>query len=86
MCPNTAASVNHVKTVEMFDVFEIGQFEIGQELGRIWTESAGDVKPGRWQFSQVKGGVSIGEPSEYFDTKEDALAAFEKRFCKPTGI
>jgi hypothetical protein len=44
------------------------------------------VNPGRWQFSQVKGGVSIGEPSEYFDTKEDALAAFERKFCKPSGV
>ncbi|MGA9391614.1 MAG: hypothetical protein WBV69_14335 [Candidatus Sulfotelmatobacter sp.] len=79
MCPNTAASV-HVKTVMTFDVFEIGQYEIGQEVGRIWTESAVDVNPRRWQFSQVKGGVNIGEPSEYFDTKEDALAAFERNF------
>jgi hypothetical protein len=38
MCPNTAVSVNRVKTVVMFDVFEIGQFEIGQEVGReSWT-------------------------------------------------
>ena len=85
MCPNTGASVSE-KIVVMFDVFEIGQFEIGQEVGRIWAERAVDVNPGRWQFSQVKGGVRIGEPSEYFDTKEDALAAFERKFCKPSGV
>jgi hypothetical protein len=82
MCPNTAVSVNRVKTVVMFDVFEIGQFEIGQEVGRVWTENVVDVNPGRWQFSPVKGGVSIGEPSAYFDTKEDALAALERRFLQ----
>ncbi|MGA9801677.1 MAG: hypothetical protein WBQ46_00365 [Terriglobales bacterium] len=83
MCPNTAASVNNAKAV--FDVFEIGQFEIGQEIGRIWTEKAVDVKPELWQFSLVKGGVSVGEMSEYFDTKEDALAAFERKLYKPCG-
>ena len=85
MCPNTAASVNNTKSVVMFDVFEIGQFEIGQEIGRIWTERAVDVKPELWQFSLVKGGVSVGEMSEYFHTKEDALAAFERKFYKPSG-
>ena len=85
MCPNTAASVNNAKAVVTFDVFEIGQFEIGQEIGRIWTEKAVDVKPELWQFSLVKGGVSVGEMSEYFDTREDALAAFERKVFKPSG-
>jgi len=85
MCRNTGASVNQ-ETVVMFDVFEVGQFEIGQEVGRMWTERAADVNPGRWQFSKVKGGVSIGEPSEHFDTKEDALVAFEGKFRKPNGV
>jgi hypothetical protein len=85
MCPNAGASVSQ-KTVVMFDVFEVGQFEIGQEVGRIWTESPADANPGRWQFSEVKRGVSIGGPSEYFDTKEDALVAFEGRFRKPDEI
>ena len=49
-------------------------------------ESAADVNPGRWQFSEVKGGVSIGGPSEYFDTKEDALVAFEGKFRKPNEV
>ncbi len=80
MCPNTGASVSQETVV--FDVFEVGQFEIGQEVGRIWTERAADVNPGGWQFSEVKGGVSIGGPSEYFDTKEDALVAFEGKFRK----
>jgi hypothetical protein len=84
MCPNTATSVNRVKTVVMFDVFQIGHFERGQGVGRIWTEGEVDVQPGRWQFSQVKSGVTVGEASEYFDTKEDALAAFEKTVCKPS--
>jgi hypothetical protein len=34
----------------------------------------------------VKGGVSIGGPSEYFDTKEDALIAFEGKFRKPDEV
>ena len=84
MCPNTGASVTQ-KTVLMFDVFEVGQFERGQEVGRIWTERAADVNLGRWQFSEVKGGVSIGGPSE-FDTKEDALVAFEGKFRKPNEV
>jgi hypothetical protein len=85
MCPNTGASVTQ-KTVVMFNVFEVGQFEIGQEVGCIWTERAADVNPGRWQFSEVKGGVRIGGPSEYFDTKEDALVAFEGKFRKPNEV
>jgi len=80
MCSNVATSVNNAKTDVMFDVFEVGQV-----VGRIWTERSVDVKPG-WQFKRVKDGACVGEPSELFDTNEDALAAFEKVFYEPSNV